>query len=87
MLDAKNGYWHVELDEPSSMATTFGTPWGHYCWLRMPFGLSAPPEEFPRRLNAALDGLPGMKVIADGILIYGCGQTDEEALADYDISR
>ena len=33
VLDAKNGYWHVELDEPSSFANTFGTPWGRYRWL------------------------------------------------------
>ena len=27
VLDAKNGFWHIQLDEPSSFATTFGTPW------------------------------------------------------------
>ena len=30
VLDAKNGFWHVQLDEPSNYATTFGTPWGRY---------------------------------------------------------
>ena len=39
VLDAKNGFWHIQLDKPSSYATTFGTPWGRYRWLRMPFGL------------------------------------------------
>ena len=30
VLDANNGFWHIQLDEPSSFATctTFGTPWG-----------------------------------------------------------
>ena len=28
VLHAKNGFWHVELDEESSFLTTFGTPWG-----------------------------------------------------------
>ena len=28
VLDAENGFWHVSLDEESSYATTFGTPWG-----------------------------------------------------------
>ena len=28
VLDAKNGFWHIQLDEPSSLATTFVTPLG-----------------------------------------------------------
>ena len=56
VLDAKNGFWHVSLDEESSYATTFGTPWGRYRWLRMPFGISPAPEEFQRRLDQALAG-------------------------------
>ena len=84
VLDAKSGYWHVELDEPSSFATTFGTPWERYRWLRMPFGLSPAPEEFQRRMNAVLQDLPGVKVIADDILIFGKDATDAEAFANHD---
>ena len=29
-LDAKNGFWHVQLDEDSSFFTTFETPFGKY---------------------------------------------------------
>ena len=50
----------------------------------MPFGLSPALEEFQRRLNAVLENLPCMKVIADDILPYGQGQTDEKANADHD---
>ena len=84
VLDAKNGFWHVRLDESSSYATTFGTPWGRYRWLRMPFGISPAPEEFQRRVNDVLSGLPGVKVIADDILVFGSGETDEEAYQDHD---
>ena len=28
VLNAKNGFWHIQLDEPSSLATTFVTPLG-----------------------------------------------------------
>ena len=84
VLDAKNGFWHVTLDEESSYATTFGTPWGRYRWLRMPFGISPAPEEFQRRLDQALTGLEGCKAIADDILVFGCGATDEEATRDHD---
>ena len=30
VLDAKNGFWHIQLDEPSSLAITFATTLGRY---------------------------------------------------------
>ena len=50
----------------------------------MSFGLSPAPEEFQKRIDLALEGLPGQKVIADNILVLGSGDTDEEALKDHD---
>ena len=50
----------------------------------MPFGISSAPEEFQRRQHEILDGLAGTEVIADDILVYGCGKTEEEALLDHD---
>lgn len=37
-FDLSHGYWHVALDEESSLLTTFSTPFGRYRWLRLPFG-------------------------------------------------
>ena len=48
----------------------------------MPFGISPAPEEFQRRLDNALEGLPGVQPIYNDILVYGSGNTDEEAVAD-----
>ena len=87
VVDAKNGFWHVELDEESSYLTTFGTPWGRYRWTRMPFGISPAPEEFQRRLVQALEGLDGVSPIFDDILVFGVGETREEALKDHDKRR
>ena len=50
----------------------------------MPFGVSPAPEEFQRRIDIALEGLPGQKAIAGDILVFGAGATDEEALKDDD---
>ena len=52
----------------------------------MPFGVSPAPEEFQRRIDIALEGLPGQKAIADDILVFGAGDTDEEALKDHDLN-
>ena len=52
----------------------------------MPFGLSASSEIFQKHLTHALESLPGILCIADDILIYGTGETDEEATANHDRS-
>ncbi|CAC5408070.1 unnamed protein product [Mytilus coruscus] len=74
------GMWHEE----SSLLTTFNTPFGRYRWLRMPFGLSSAPEEYQRRQDQTVEGLPGVRSIVDDILIYGEGDTEEEAIDDHD---
>ena len=79
VVDAKDGFLQVMLDEPSSYLTTFWIPFGRYRWLHMPFGLSSSPEEFQRRLEECLEGLKQVEVIADDIVIYGQGDTEEEA--------
>jgi hypothetical protein len=82
MPETGSAVWQVELDEESSYATTFGTPWRRYMWLRMPFVIA--PEEFERRLDEALSGLKGCKAIADDILVFGSGETEREAREDHD---
>ena len=69
LCDAQDGFLQVKLSEESSDLTTFWTPFGKNKWLRMPFGLSSSPKEFQRRLSDALDGLSGVTVVADDILI------------------
>lgn len=83
-VDARNGYWHVVLDEESSLLTTFDTPVGRYRWLRLPFGLCVASEIFQKRLHQALENLEGIFSIADDIIIYGAGDTVEEANVDHD---
>jgi len=86
VLDVKDGFWQIKLDEESSYLTTFWTPFGRYCWLRMPFGISSAPEEYQRHQHELLEGLhvSGIECIIDDILVYGCGQTIEQAIEDHD---
>ena len=84
VLDAKDGFHQVKLDQQSSALTTFWTPYGRYKYLRMPFGISSAPEEFQRRMHEVCQGLDGVAVIADDILVYGCGDTEDEYMKDHD---
>ena len=83
-VDARNGYWHVVLDEESATLTTFDTPIGYYCWRRLPIGLSVSSENFQKQIHQALDGLSGLHDVHDDMVIYGVGDTGEQADADHD---
>jgi len=72
------------LDEESSFLTTFNTPYGRYRWLVMPFGVSSAPEIFQQRMSQALEGLSGVAVIADDILVFGEGETEQEAMISHE---
>ena len=76
VCDLKAGYLHCELAHPSSLLTTFATPFGRYRWCRLPFGLTVSSEIFQKRLHQALEGLEGVRCIADDVLIWG--RTDDE---------
>ena len=80
----KSAFWHILLDKESSLLTTFNTPLGRIKWNRVSFGISVAPEEFQRRIDENLEGLDGVKAIADDILIWGDGEIIEEATASHE---
>ena len=80
LADIKCAFWHVYC----TLLTTFNTPLGRTKWNRMPFGINVAPEEFQKRFDENLEGLEGVKAIADDILIWGDGDTTEEATANHD---
>ena len=57
-LDAKAGYWSVQLEEQSQLLTTFRTPIGRYCYQRLPFGLCVSQDIFQQRMDVIF-GVPG----------------------------
>lgn len=47
-------------------------------------GISPAPEVFKRKLTQALEGSPGIYIIADDVLITGEGDTQQSASKDHD---
>lgn len=82
-VDAKKGFWQIKLSETSSNLTTFWTPFARYRWLRMPFGISPAPEIFKNKMCEILNGLEGIELLADDILIIGYGDDKKEALENH----
>ena len=78
-LDANCGFWQTPLDEQSRSLTTFITPFGRYCFNKLPFGISSAPEHFQRRMNEILAGQEGVLCHMDDILIFGQDQKEHAA--------
>ena len=75
-LDANNGFWLIPLSKDSHELTTFITPFGRYCFNKLPFGISSAPEYFQKRMSTILDGLAGALCLMDDILIFGRDQKE-----------
>ena len=69
-LDAKQGYWQLELAEEARPLTTFISQQGRYRFLRAPMGLSATGDEYCRRGDAALAGVKCVEKVVDDIIIH-----------------
>lgn len=65
VLDAKYSFWQIPLDHKSSMLTTFSTSFGHYRFLRLPFGLNLASEVFQHSMEQIFDGYPCAITIDD----------------------
>ena len=81
----KTGFWQVKLDKQSSYLITFNTSFGRYRWLRISFGINSAPEVWQQHLSPIVEGLTQVEVVADDFLIYGVGDTTEEAVTNHDL--
>ena len=77
-LDAKHGYWSVHLDAESQLLTTFNSPFGRYCYRRMPFGLVMSQDVFQHRMDQILEKCTGVIGIADDIVVFGDSQQSHD---------
>ena len=70
-LDATAGFHQIKLDRPSSMLTTFNTPFGRYRYLRLPMGICSAPEVFHKTVHQFLEEFDGVTVYMDDIIVWG----------------
>ena len=77
-LDLAHAYQQVPLDEESKLLVTVNTQKGLYRYNRVLFGVASTPSIFQRTMDNVLQGLPGVCVYLDDILVTG--ETDDEQL-------
>ena len=70
-LDANCGFHQIRLTDESKPLTTFITPFGRYCYHRLPFGINSGPEHFQMQINQVLENQSGVACIMDDMVVYG----------------
>ena len=70
-LDKSSGFSQNPLAEESWLVTMFVTPFGRYCFNKLPFGISSAPEHFQKRMSRILEWLEGVICLVDDVLIFG----------------
>ena len=77
-LDANSGFWQIPLAKESTLLTTFITPFGRFCFNRLPFGITSAPEHFQRRMSDILQEVEGAVCLMDDILIHGKSKEEHD---------
>ena len=81
-LDANSGFWQMPLSPESAPLTTFITPFGRFCFHRLPFGITSTPEYFQRQMSEMLEDHDGVLCLMDDVLVYGKTESEHNDRLD-----
>ena len=86
-LDANAGFWQIKLAKDSVLYTTFITPFGRFCFQRLPFGITSAPEFFQKKMSSILTDLKGVVCMIDDVLIYGSNYKEHDERLEAVLNR
>ncbi|CAC5425541.1 unnamed protein product [Mytilus coruscus] len=67
----------LRMDKESQLLTTFNSPFGRYCFLRMPFGIKSAQEVFQNECQL-FENLKGVETDIDDILVWGTTRKEHD---------
>jgi hypothetical protein len=83
VIDLSSGFWNQNLNPKSRPYTAFGLPgMGHWEYTRSAQGLNNSPAAFQRLLDHVLEGLPGVYVYIDDVIVCSTDHQQHLELLD-----
>ena len=70
-IDCNSAFWQSKLSEDSRLLTAFTTPFGRFCFNRLPYGISIGTEQFQKVMTDLLGEIHGDEVQTDDVLVHG----------------
>ena len=67
-LDFCKGYWQIPMSEDAKQLTAFSTPFGHYQYIKMPFGLVNAGATYAKMMRKLLKDLTNVDNFVDDVL-------------------
>ncbi|XP_074036215.1 uncharacterized protein [Leptinotarsa decemlineata] len=79
VFDLKEGFYQIPLERESMKYTCFLTPFGKFCFRRLPFGLKISPEVFQRTIEKIFGDL-NIGIYFDDLVIGGASVEEHDAV-------
>lgn len=87
VLDMKDGFFQIPLEQSSTYLCVFNTPFGRYKMERLPFGLSSSPEIFQRENMKIFSDIPGVQVYFDDIIVAASTEEEHDRILNTVVKR
>ena len=78
IVDSTKSFFNLSLTKKASLLTTFGTMYGHYCYLRVPMGASLSSDVYQFKIDEIFEDIPQCVGTADDIVIFGYNDHDHD---------
>ena len=87
LVAMKDRFCHIKLTKEAFHLCCFNTPWGRIQFCRMPFGILWASEVMQKLNDKAFGELPGVHVMADGIIIVAATEDEDDATLQQLVER
>lgn len=87
VLDLKEGFYQIELEDKASELFTFSTPFGCYKFNRLPFGVNTASEIFQKYNEGIFSDIPGVQMYIDDIIIAASNKKEHDQILSKVIER
>ena len=73
--------------EKFKLLTTFITPFGRYCFHKLPFGIRSAPEHFQKQMSQILASLKGVLCQMDDVLVFSSDKAEHNIRLAAELDR